>query len=194
MNIWKEQELILKEADKIDREAFLKVNKLYIFIYLLFSLSAFLFSQNANSNGNFLYSDPYAKFSFYPPPSFREVDRPFHMFLGIANEDYVPIISFFYTIYEGSLDEFIALLISQMESDLRDFSLLSRADFATNNSIIGKRFMITHEIDSRILKQTNYCFARRNVKIVITCTVLYADEEIYDRVFDESIMTFQWIN
>jgi hypothetical protein len=157
-------------------------------------MNTYLFSQDITLSGSSIYNDPYAGFSFFPPPSFREVDRPSHMFVGVANKDYVPIISFSYTIYEDSLNELIDAIVLQHEIYLRNFNLLSRTDFITNNNIIGKRFMITHETGSRIWKQTHYCFARGNVKIIISCTFQYADEEMYDRMFDESIMTFQWIN
>jgi hypothetical protein len=164
----------------------------FILFFHAFFISAFMaYSQTGNRhielNGNF---------SICPPIGWSIIELPgikYKIFHGQAINGFSPNIVIVDEIYEGSLDEYLRLNNQNTEKVYPDAELVSTTSIKTNNGLNGRKQIYLNASSGRLLRQYFYYFSNNSTKYVITCTVPNNSGQNYDRIFDESIKTFEFI-
>jgi len=139
-------------------------------------------------------------FSYCPPAGWLVREMPgkkYKVAFDRPTKGFAPNIYIVDEAFAGTLDEYVRGNIQSMPgiyeaNGVKDYKLLSQAEFITASKKRGARMMIQAEINGRLLRQTFYFFdGKEGRKIILTCSVLADGGEAYDKVFDTSMKTFE---
>ena len=157
---------------------------------------AFTFSCSSDDGNN--EPKPYvnAEFSVVPPESWQVVDYPglkYKVFMGPRENGATPNINFADEIYNGSLDDYVDLNVEALKKYLGDVEIIYRGSFVTLKNLESKKIIAITEQQGYLLRQSLYFFPGENgLKMAVACTALASSGEKYDRIFDDSMKTFEW--
>jgi len=166
----------------------------FLFTAGLVLAMAFTFSCSSDDGNN--EPKPYvnAEFSVVPPESWQAVDYPglkYKVFMGPRENGTNPNIMFADEIYNGSLDDYVDLYVEALKTYLSDVEIIYRGSFVTLKNLESKKVISITEQRGYLLRQSQYFFPGENgLKIVAACTALASSGE---KIFDDSMKTFEWI-
>jgi len=162
-----------------------------IFLFIFFTFYGIAYGQSDDR-----YFENGGNFSICYPRGWTVYDFPglkYKIFYDSPINGFSANIIIVDEIFEGSLDEYLRLNNQNMEIVNPDAELVSKTSIRTNNGLNGWKQIFLNANSSRLLKQYFYFFSNSNVKYVITCTTLNNSNRNYDKIFDESIKTFEFI-
>jgi hypothetical protein len=137
-------------------------------------------------------------FSYIPPKGWRATEISgfeYKVFMEQENKNAGPNIGFATGNYNGSLNEFVTLLIESFNNKLgENFKLLQRDNFVTLKNLNGERIIINIIIDGQCLRQYYYFFKEKENITQAVCSVLEKYGNTYDEIFNKTMKTFEWID
>ncbi|MGB7624379.1 MAG: hypothetical protein WBN92_18695 [Terriglobia bacterium] len=145
------------------------------------------------------YVEPAGGFSFNVPSDWTIEEVPgqkYRMVFGPAVDGFAPNINVVDEPSLGSMDSYVAARLRGLpklfeSASGKEFKTLTQTDFITKFGQRGIRVVTQLEINGRVLRQAEYFFQGREGKVfVVTCTVPTHGGEAFDKVFDESMKTF----
>jgi hypothetical protein len=158
---------------------------------MLVCLTLPVFAQNGDrqyeTNGNF---------SICPPKGWSVAELPgwkYKIYYDRPINNFSPNIAIVDEYFEGSLDEYIRLSDQNMQILYPDAELINNAPFRTNGGLNGRKQILLTANSGRLLKQIFYAYSNGSMKFVITCTVPNGVSQNYEKIFDESVKTFEFI-
>ena len=94
--------------------------------------------------------------------------------------------------YSGSLKSYVDLNIENVKRVFDQFKLIKREAFVTTSGLQGEKVVTTSRQYKNLLRQTFYFFRGPQGKyLVVTCSTLAKGGEAFDRLFEESLKTFE---
>jgi len=161
----------------------------------------FFMVNGCSQSGRQAYTPPGGEFSYVPPEHWVLRDFPgykYKLATGQPSEGFAPNIGVVEEYAPVTLDEYVAgnlRMIPQMHEKMggNPPKVLSQAEFTTDSKERGVRVVTESEMgDKKIMRQIFYFIDGNNGnKFVVTCSVLGAARESYDKIFDTSIKTFK---
>lgn len=145
------------------------------------------------------YVDPENGSSFNIPTGWtiEEIPGQNHkVIVGPAENDYTPNMNVVTAYFTGSLDDYVAANLRILpkvyaSAGRRNFEVLNQSDFFTRNKQRAVKVVTQFEMNGRLLRQTGYFFqGPRGTMLLVACSVLSEGGEAFDKVFEESMMTF----
>jgi hypothetical protein len=145
------------------------------------------------------YVEPVGGFSFNVPSDWMIEEIPgqkYRMVFAPAVDGFAPNINVVDEPSLGSIDGYVTArlrgLPKRFESASgKEFKTLTQTDFITKFGQRGIRIVTQMEINGRVLRQAEYFFQGREGRVlVVICTVPAYGGEAYEKMFDESMKTF----
>jgi hypothetical protein len=162
-----------------------------IAILALVFISGAIYAQTGNR-----HFETGGNFSICPPRGWTIKELPgfkYKIFYDQPINGFSPNIVIVDEYFEGSLDEYIRLNNRNMQTLYPDAEFISNAPFRTNSGLNGEKQIYLTANSGQLLKQIFYYFSNGSMKLVITCTVPNGTGQNYEKYFDESCKTFEFI-
>jgi hypothetical protein len=160
----------------------------------------FFIINGCSQSGRQEYTSPGSEFSYVPPERWVLRDFPGYKYkfaVGQPSEGFAPNIGVVDEYAPVTLDDYVAgslRVLPQMYEKMGSNppKVLSQAEFTTDSNERGIRVVTESERGGKKMRQTYYFFDGKNGnKFVVTCSVLAAGGESYDKLFDTSMKTFK---
>jgi hypothetical protein len=164
-----------------------KLVSIGILIFLTFPVFSQIGDRQYETNGNF---------SICPPKGWSVAELPglkYKIYYDRPINSFSPNIGIVDEYFEGSLDEYIRLSDQNMQIIYPDAEFINNIPFRTNSGINGRKQILLTANSGRLLKQIFYIFSNGSMKFVITCSVPNGSSQNYEKIFDESVKTFEFI-
>ena len=136
-------------------------------------------------------------YSIQPPEGWAVAEFPglkYKVFHGSPVHGFSPNIVFVDEYFEGTIEEYVQANNVNMRLVLTDFEILSTTAFVTASRLNGIKQVTTAAHSGQVLRQTFYYFSNGFTRFVITCSVPDNSRQSYEKLFDESVKTFQVTN
>ncbi len=168
--------------------------------FILLVIFALFAAAPAQTSVGERHYEPAGGFSFCPPAGWEKQEIPgrkYGVHILRTHEGLVGNIIVKDSDFDGSLEEFVSrnmLMFKEMSEagKLKGYRSLGKSGLTTISNGNGIKTAIELEMDGRLLRQTFYSFdGTAGRKIYLTCTVLAADAEKYEKALDESAKTFR---
>lgn len=168
-------------------------------ITLLFIFALFAIAPAQTLVGERHY-EPAGGFSFCPPAGWEKVSaqsQKYTVHILHADDGLVWNILVKDYDFDGTLEEFVSqnmLAFTRLNEagKLKNYKSLGKSEFTTNEKSKVIKSAIEQELNGRMLRQTFYSFdGPSGRKVYLTCTVLAAEADKYEKALDESAKTFR---
>jgi hypothetical protein len=166
------------------------IQKFAIFAIFLFQ-SLLIFADTGER-----YFEEEGNFSICPPRDWGVVNFPglkYKVIYSNAINGFSPNIGIIDEEYSGSLTDYMKLSVENFKKIFPDAEILKNENFRTNNRTNGKKLVFISANSGRMLRQYQYIFENKNIKICITGTVPNSEGNKFEGIFDECAKTFEFI-
>lgn len=170
----------------------LKVTLLFIFALLVAAPAQTLVGER--------HFEPAGGFSFCPPAGWEKTEvkgQKYKVHLLRTEGGLVANIIAKDDDFAGTLEKFVSqnmLMFTQLNEagQLKSYKPLGKSELTTLSNAKVIKAAVEQELNGRLLRQTFYAFdGPSGRKVYLTCTVLAAEAEKYEKVLDESAKTFR---
>jgi hypothetical protein len=165
-------------------------------VFVICCLLAVLFIQNINSQ---TLGDLYTErdFTMSMPRGWQTADlgHVYPVIVGPAEGGFTPSIVFGNDAYSGEISDYLDAAILMLQEDLPGFRLINRADFTTTSGLRGGSITYQISMNGISMRQKTYVLSNKGgtETMLITCTSPLTNAGNYERIFDECVKTFNWI-
>ena len=173
-----------------------------IFILILFAASVVSACSQQPQDSCNKYSESVIGVSFCAPTKWtiiKDAGEPFQKVVGEEKQGLVPTISIAIDNYDGSLKEFATKSLDYLKKNSNELKqrgyssvdVENQSEFAAK-STNGYRFAYNAQHKDGGVRLIQYVFAGKGItKIVVTAYWLPSDKDVLDKVFDDSMKTFE---
>jgi len=133
-------------------------------------------------------------FSYVPPEGWEIAEHPqlkYRIFRGASENQFAPSINVVDEHFDGFLESYVDANIEAMRGFVKDFDLVEREEFITNDEVRSIKLTVDGEHYQRLLRQYFYFFNAGEKKYIVTCSALAENAEKYEPLFDTSVKTFR---
>lgn len=127
----------------------------------------------------------------------KKPDAKYRSLFGPMSNGFAPNINFRDEMSDLKLSAYVAegiklVLASTQKIGATSIEPLGQSDFITDSGIRGIRAIFQTLYKGILVRTTQYYFpAGSNRKIIVTCTGLDNNKEVFDRVFDRTVKSFR---
>ena len=166
-----------------------------VLLLMLFAAVSFAGAGVDKSSGkNIPVVDEEAAFSYTIPSGWfiREVQGiKYKLVSDVPRAGYSSNIYIIDEKRDVDLDNYLKISLSTLKRLMKNFKVIEQSSIITNDGMKGRMLRYTNEQKGRMLRQTQYYFAKGSQKYIITCTSAADIDKFLDKVFDQSVRTFK---
>jgi hypothetical protein len=158
------------------------------------------FVEKANAAGNKeRYVENAGKFSISIPTTWdatKVKGLRYKILRGTFEDNFAPSINFSDEAFSGQFYEYIVYIKEELNKIFgENIEYILQSEFVTLKGLKGEIIVITTYQQERLIQQSFFCFPSNNEKnIIITCVNLAGEYGKYNKLFDETVKTFEWLN
>jgi len=109
--------------------------------------------------------------------------------------NFSPTINFNDENFDGRFDDYMKTVNKKL-NDLygKNVEYILQSDFVTSKGLAGRLIVITTFQNETLIQQSFFCFPSKDNRILlITCTNLANEFDKYNKLFNDTVKTFEWI-
>jgi hypothetical protein len=134
-------------------------------------------------------------FSYCPPSGWNVRDfsgLKYKVVIGPAESSFAANIVFTDEAYDGNLKDYLDASVVNLKNFLSDVTVLKNEKFTTSKNLAGAILVINAKNNNRMIHSCAVCFQNGGRVVTSTLSSLVSSNGKYDKLFEDSMKTFEF--